>query len=234
MKILITGGSRGIGKAIAKELIANGHDVLLVAKTRKNLERARTELMKNRRVSINILPCDLSKKPAIKQLHRDCQRLRFAPNVLILNAGIFIEGGLVDSSDKGYEQTLMMNLNSAYYIVKEFLPQIKAGTLKKIVLIGSTAGHEAYPVGALYGVAKWGLRGYAINLRQELIKYGVAVTLLSPGGTLTDLWEGEELPPKRLLEPSDLGKIVACILTLSDQAVVEDIVVRPMLGDFHD
>jgi hypothetical protein len=62
----------------------------------------------------------------------------------------------------------------------------------------------------------------------------IGVTLINPGGTLTDLWEGEELAPNRLLEPSDIGKLISTILTLSPQAVVEELIVRPMLGDFHE
>jgi NADP-dependent 3-hydroxy acid dehydrogenase YdfG len=121
-----------------------------------------------------------------------------------------------------------------YHCVKKFADILKKQAGSKVILIGSTAGIEAYPLGPLYGVAKWGLKGYAINLRKELMNDNIAVTLINPGGTLTDLWAGEDLPPNRLLEPSDIGKLVTAILTLSQQAVVEEIIVRPMLGDMHE
>jgi short-subunit dehydrogenase len=85
-----------------------------------------------------------------------------------------------------------------------------------------------------YGIAKWGLRGFALNLRHELRDDGIGVTFLSPGGTLTDMWAGEDLPPNRLLEPTDVALMVAAITELSSQAVVDEIVLRPMLGDIHE
>lgn len=233
MKILITGASRGIGKAIAKELIQNGHDLMLVSRNADNLKKAKSEMHSANR-NIESFVCDVGNEDEIKNLLVYCQEKKFLPNVLVLSAGIFIEGSLTNSKTKDFLETMNVDLYQIYYFVKEFITILKNQNNAKIIIIGSTASLEAYPIGALYGVAKWGLKGYSINLRKELMNENIGVTLINPGGTLTDLWEGEDLPPNRLLEPSDIGKLINAILTLSAQAVVEELTVRPMLGDFHE
>lgn len=231
MNILITGGSRGIGKAIAKELNAAGHNLLLVSQNQNNLEKTKTELNNSQ---VNIFACNLGIESEIDKLFQFSESINFKPEVLILDAGIFIEGSLTNSKSEDFYTTMNVDLYHIYHCVKKYIDILKKHSNSKIILIGSTASLEAYPVGALYGVAKWGLKGYAINLRKELMNENIGVTLINPGGTLTDLWEGEELEPNRLLEPSDIGKLVNVLLTLSPQAVVEELIVRPMLGDFHE
>jgi len=233
MNILITGGSRGIGKAIGKELNEAGHNLLLVSKNQSNLEKTKAEF-NNKESQINIFACDLGIESEIEKLFEYSEKLNFKPEVLILDAGIFIEGSLTNSKSEDFYSTMNVDLYHIYHCVKKYINTLRQQVTPKIILIGSTASLEAYPVGALYGVAKWSLKGYAINLRKELMKENIGVTLINPGGTLTDLWEGEELEPNRLLEPSDIGKLVNVLLTLSPQAVVEELTVRPMLGDFHD
>ena len=233
MNILITGGSRGIGKAIAKELNSYGHNLLLVARSSSNLDKAKSELMESNK-NIDSYVCEVGTEEEIDKLVSYCNQKNFKPNVLVLSAGIFIEGSLTNSTAKDFYETMNVDLYHIYHTVKKFIPILRKQENAKIIIIGSTASLEAYPVGALYGVAKWGLKGYAINLRKELMNENIGVTLINPGGTLTDLWEGEELAPNRLLEPSDIGKLISVILTLSPQAVVEELIVRPMLGDFHE
>ncbi len=233
MKVLITGGSRGIGKAIAKNLSDQGHNLMLVSRNGSNLEKTKTELTENNK-NVDSFVCQVGNEEEIDKLFSYCNEKDFQPNVLILSAGVFIEGTLTNSQSKDFYETMNVDLYHIYHTVKKFIPILKKQENSKIIIIGSTASLEAYPVGALYGVAKWGLKGYSINLRKELMNDNIGVTLINPGGTLTDLWEGEELPPNRLLEPSDIGKLVSVILTLSPQAVVEELTVRPMLGDFHE
>lgn len=234
MNVLITGGSRGIGKAIAIELAKAGHNILIVARDKSNLKFALNEINKVSN-SLNIsFNCDVSKVDEQLLLLKFCKENNFLPDVLILNAGIFIEGSLLLPKNNAFENTLNVNFFSNYHLVNLFLDTLKSALSAKIILIGSTAAYEPYPIGSLYGVSKWALRGYAVNLRNEMMKENIAVTFIAPGGTLTDLWAGETLPENRLLEPSDIGKLIAAILTLSNQAVVEELIVRPMLGDIHE
>lgn len=231
---VVTGGSRGIGLAIAKAMAAKGSDLLLVAKEQAGLDRAKLAITDIYAVNVTTFAADLSRESEVNSVTHMAIENALIPDMLVLNAGIFIEGSLTTSRREDYRATLDVNLHSIYYMVQALVPHMEAKVNPRIVLIGSTAGHEPYPVGALYGVAKWAVRGYAVNLRKELMDKRIGVTLVSPGGTLTDLWEGEVLPPDRLLEPSDIATLVAVLPDLSHQAVVEEIVIRPMLGDMHD
>jgi short-subunit dehydrogenase len=231
---LVTGGSRGIGFAIARELAKRGSDLLLVSRQRQNLATAAETIRKETSRNVETFACDLATEKNVNDLASHCLNAGLVPDFLVLNAGVFFEGSLIDSDPENYRRTLDVNLHSIYYLVRQLAASMAAKPMPRIVLIASTAAYEAYPVGALYGVAKWALRGYAVNLRKELIPHGIGVTLIAPGGTLTDLWEGETLPPDRLLEPRDIGVLVAVLLDLSTQAVVEEIVVRPLLGDMHE
>jgi NAD(P)-dependent dehydrogenase (short-subunit alcohol dehydrogenase family) len=105
---------------------------------------------------------------------------------------------------------------------------------RKIFTIDFTVTYEAYLVVPSYGVAKAGFRAFAVNLRHELLNDCIGVTFIAPGGTLTDMREGEEFPPDRLLRPSDVAHLIAACLDLSGQAAVEEIIVRPIEGDIHE
>lgn len=157
-----------------------------------------------------------------------------ALDLVVLNAGYYVEGALGEIGAQDFEENLRVNFIVNHYLVQELLPLVRASRLRRIVLIGSTAAYEAYPAVPTYGVAKWALRGYASNLRRELMKENIGVTFVAPGGTLTDMWAGEDLPPNRLLSPDDIAQLVAVLITLSPQAVIEEVICRPMLGDFHD
>lgn len=229
MKVLVT-GSRGIGKAIALELSKAGHELLLVSKDYKNLKRTSECIGKLYNSEVLFYQCELSNKNEINKLFKFCEE-KFSPDVLILNAGIFLEGSLTNSNTESFQKILDVNLFSIYNLVKTFVGELKKKENPKIILIGSIAGMESYSTGALYSVSKWALKGYAVNLRQELMEFGIGVTILNPGGTLTDMWAGDNIPENRLLEAADIGKLVSTILELSPQAVVEEIVIRPMLGE---
>jgi len=234
MNVLVTGGSRGIGNAIAADLVAAGHKVLIVGRNKETLDHAVSGLARG---ALEVpLACegDVSSEADRTRLTRYCTETGFMPEVLVLNAGTFIEGTLMESNPESYFGTMTVNLDACYHLVQAFGPAMSARGRGRVILIGSTAAYEPYPLGPLYGVSKWALRGFAVNLRRELMHKGVGVTFVAPGGTFTDLWAGEKLSDDRLMLPSDVGRLVRTILELSPQAVVEEVIFRPMLGDIHE
>lgn len=231
---LVTGGSRGIGKGIAHELALNGFDLVLLAKSKDNLEKAKREITSDSRTRVDALQCDVSDPKEIERAFKQCKDRGYGIDVLVHSAGIFIEGCDLDSSLEVYDATMNVNLRAIYYLTRLFRPLLKGRPKPRVIIIGSTAGLEAYTIGSVYGIAKWGLRGYAINLREELKKDRIGVTLINPGSTFTDLWAGTKHPPSRFVQPRDIGKLVVSSLSLAKNTVVDEIVVRPMLGDIHD
>ena len=231
--VLITGASRGIGRAIAEECARDGHNLILISKDSDRLGVAAQEIQKQYSCQVHKYACDISDQQGMADVASDLHAKDIFVDVLILNAGIFIEGDLLSAPVEDFEETLKVDFLSSYHLIRLFRGDLLRKP-SKIIVIASTAAHEAYPVGALYGVAKWALRGLCVNLRKEFADQSVSVNVISPGGTLTDLWEGEILPPKRLLEPRDIGILASTIIRLSEQAVVEQLIVRPILGDMHD
>lgn len=231
MKVLITGGSQGIGLAIAKELHNNGHDLFLVARDSGRLNEVVSALKER----TDGFACDLADSSQIKALINFAAARGFTPDVLVLNAAAFgspvrsVVKPEVDELRQLFEANVLVN----YQLVQGFLETVKKSDYPRIILIGSTASIRRDD-GSLYGISKWALRSYAYSLREELKKVGVGVTLLNPGGTFTQKRvPNEELASNRLLQASDIGKIVAVLLTLSHQAVVEEIDIRPLLGDTY-
>jgi len=236
MKVLITGASKGIGRAIAHELFRAGHDVLIVARHDEALRDAAEQIKKaSPGVDAQVLHCvcDVGEREQIVALRKYCDEAGFAPDMLVANAGIFLKGSLVAGDAKDLDEMLRVNVFGVFHLVQVFIDQLRSSSAPRVVIIGSTADREPYKFGPFYGVSKWALRGFAVNLRKELQADKIGVTLISPGGTLTDLWADRTLPPKRLLDPGDVGRLIVALCGLSDQAVVEEIVLRPILGDYH-
>lgn len=237
MRAFITGGTRGIGRAIVEALLPQLEELTVLAKNGKRQEELAAYIgSHNPKCRFEPLIHDLVDLNGLSRTLRDwssAQRLRQL-DVLVMNAGTYTEGALLDIDNEIYLRDLDVNLNSYLVTAKTLVPCLRVGIRKRIFIVGSTAAYEAYPAVPTYGIAKAALRSLARNLRHELISDRIGVTYIAPGGTLTDMREGEDISPHRLLDPSDIGSLVAACLNLSEQAVVEEIIVRPMEGDIHE
>ena len=235
MKVLVTGATRGIGRAIVDEIAPLCSELTILARHADSLLALAASLETSMpALRVHLLPVDLSDLAGTSAAMNAWSQEVAGLDVLVLNAGTFSEGSLTEIPISDFEESLRINLLSSVVLVQSTTPMLSRSEKGRIVLIGSTAAYEDYPIVPSYGVIKWGVRSYASNLRHELRPLGIGVTLLSPGGTLTDMWEGEELEPNRLLEPRDVARLLVDTLTLSHQAVVEEIIVRPILGDIHE
>ncbi len=231
MKILITGGSRGIGLSIARELHENGHELFLVGRDEERLKRAIASFSHG----VTGFACDLADAKQVEDLLLSMRQQHFLPDVAVLNAASL--GGTARSvtapSPEALQNILDANVVAHYRLVRGLIEPLTKSNYPRVILIGSTAGIRADD-GSLYGISKWALRSYSYFLRNELKTLGIGVTLLNPGGTFTDTRVPNETTPEgRLLLSSDIAKLIAAFLTLSPQAVVEEINIRPMQGDTY-
>ncbi|MGH6689518.1 MAG: SDR family oxidoreductase [Gammaproteobacteria bacterium] len=227
---VITGGSRGIGLAVAVELEARGWGVFLVGQHGERLAAASARM----KHLVGTFAVDLGNgEEAARTAAVAVRQAVGAIDLLVLNAGIFVEEALMAIQEEAFRRTMAVNLDANLFLARHLLPVLRKGDRPRIVIIGSTAAYGAYPPGPAYGVAKWALRGLAVGLRHELKTDRIGVTYLAPGGTLTDMWDEDEAPPDRLLQPRDTAVIVAALTELSEQAVVDEVILRPMLGDVH-
>ena len=154
-----------------------------------------------------------------------------AVDVLINNAGQFLPGSIHDEAEGTLEQLIEVNLYSAYHLTRALLPGMMARRSGHIFNICSVASLQAYPNGGAYSISKWALAGFSANLREELKPHGVKVTSIYPGAAYTDSWIGSGVDPQRIMEAADVAEMVYAASRLSPQATVEEILLRPQLGD---
>ncbi len=234
MNVVITGASRGIGKAIAQSFAEDkqGHALLLCARDKEKLSAGVKELQQRFPFTdIRSFAADLSQEAGVAAFAAWVAAAAPHVDVLINNAGNFVPGN-VSSEDAGaLQQMLDVNLFSAYHLTRALLPQMLARRSGHIFTICSIAGLQAYPNGGAYSISKFALIGFTKNLRQELKPHNIKVTAVIPGAVYTDSWAGSGVPPERIMESADIAKMIYAVSHLSPQATVEEIVIRPQEGD---
>lgn len=236
MNVIITGASKGIGKALAEIFAANGHDLFLCSRGELALYKTVEELMTRfPAVTIKAKPFDLSKKEEAIAFGNWC--LSFGvPDILINNAGLFEPGSVHNEADGLLENQLATNLYSAYHVTRTVLPGMMERPMTNsgkghIINMCSIASLNAYANGGAYSISKFALHGFSKNLREEMKPYGIKVTSIFPGAVMSASWGDYDNSDKRIMEADDIAKMVFAASQLSVQACVEDIVIRPQLGD---
>jgi len=231
-KCLITGSNKGIGLAIARQLLEEGNDVILSARNKDMLEAAMTELAHaypDRSVLSTFL--DVRSRESISSLKQYVEAHWGGLDLLINNAGTFTPGSILSEEEGALETMMETNTYSAYHITRAFFPFLKRSSNAHIVNICSIASLGAYPNGGSYSISKYAMLGFSKNLREELKPTGVKVTSVMPGATWTSSWEGSGVNPDRIMTVEDIAESVCSALRLGPRAVVEEIVIRPQLGD---
>jgi short-subunit dehydrogenase len=232
MNAVITGASRGIGKAVAQIFALHGYNLFLCSKSESTLLQTIEELKTTYpTVSIDGKAMDLGEKANARLFGEWVLGNTDSIDVLVNNTGTFIQGNVSDEPDGALETMLAVNLNSAYHTTRILLPKMMAQKSGHIFTICSIASLAAYPGGGAYSISKYALLGFTRNLRAELKEQGIKVTAVIPGAVYTDSWKGSGVPESRIMETEDLAKMIFSATQLSPQAVVEDIVLRPQLGD---
>ena len=231
MNIIITGGSRGMGKAMAFEFAKTSSHIILCARNVDHLQKTKAEIVdKFPTCTIDVFSADLSVKKEVEEFADFCLS-KFTPDILINNAGIYTPGNTMDASEEDFNNMMNLNFFSAYYLTKKLLPSMIVQKRGHIFNVCSIASLRAYDGGGIYSISKFALNGFSQNLRHEMKPHGIKVTAVFPGAVLTDSWGDFDNSNKRIMEATDISKMVFAASTLSTQAVVEEITIRPQLGD---
>lgn len=228
---MITGASKGIGRAIAEKFAAKGNTLLLCSRNEKELYDTVAILQsQNPGCDVKAKPVNLARKSDAIEFGEWC--LKFGvPDIVVNNAGQFLPGSIYDEKDKTLEQMIEVNLYSAYHLTRVFLPSMMAARRGHIFNMCSIASLNAYPNGGSYSISKFALLGFSRNLREELKPHNIKVTAVCPGATMSASWEGADIEPARIMEASDVAGMIYAASQLSPQADVEEMVLRPVLGD---
>jgi len=227
MNAIITGATKGIGKAIAIKLAEHGYNLAICSRNSNELERFAEDL-RYTGAKIVTWQADCSIKQEVYAFCDVVKEQMGTVDVLVNNAGTYLPGSLLDESDDNLQKQLDLNLNSAYYLSKYFGKMMRERQSGHIFNICSIASRAVVENGGSYSVTKSALLSLNDVLRAELSKHNVKVTAILPGSTLTASWEGTQIPAERFVQPEDIASTLYTVLNLSKGVNVDEIVLKPL------
>ncbi len=228
---VVTGGTKGIGRAIILKFASQKFDIVTCARNAHELGALKKEIESTFKVTAHVMKADLSVRNEVKAFTDFVSSLKSPVDVLVNNAGFFLPGEVLSEGEGTLEQMIEGNVYSAYYTTRGIASDMKARRQGHIFNICSIASLVAYPNGGSYSISKFAMLGFSKVLREELKQHGVRVTAVMPGATLTASWEGVNLPEDRFSSAEDIAEAVFGAYSLSNRSVVEEIIIRPQLGD---
>ncbi|RYD77814.1 MULTISPECIES: SDR family oxidoreductase [Pedobacter] len=227
MKAVITGATKGIGRAIAIKLWQEGYHLALVARGLKELKELRDELFITGR-TVLIYAVDCSDKDAVYQFLNEIESDFGFTDVLVNNVGTYLPGSLLDEADETFEKQQLLNVNACYYMSKFFGKLMRTAQHGHIFNICSVASKTPVENGGSYSVTKAAMLSLNNVLRQELAPHNVKVTAFLPGSTKTSSWEGTTIPDEKFVQPEDIAETLYTILNLSKGVNVDEVLITPL------
>ena len=220
---LITGGGRGLGKAVALALAAEGVNVAITGRNENNLKSVAAEI-ESKGVKSSYSVFDVTDK---KQVSASLEKLQndFGKfDILINNAGIAAFGGILEMDDEQWEDIVKTNLFGPYYVVKAVVPGMVEKKSGDVVNISSTAGLKGNALTSAYSASKFGLIGMSESMMFELRKQNIRVTTLTPSTISTDMAKTDlkitDGNPEKVLQPEDFAELVIDLLKLNKRAML--------------
>lgn len=232
MYIVITGASRGIGRAIAWEFAKAGHHLAICARNKTDLEQLKKNIQTQYPdCEVIYQAADLSKKEEVltfaELVNAKCDEI----GALINNAGVFLPIPIKEETEDILTYTMAVNVFAPYYLCKGLLPKLRAQRSGYIFNICSVASQRAFAGCGSYTVSKHALLGLSRSLREELKDEGIRVSSVLPGATFTSSWEGTGIDVNRLMPAEAIATIIYQAYCMDARTVLEEIVLRPQLGD---
>jgi 3-oxoacyl-[acyl-carrier protein] reductase len=226
MNALVTGATKGIGRAIALKLAKEGYDLSICARNEKELIDFAREL-ENSGIRVVYLTTDCANKVAVKRFCEYTARELGDIDVLVNNVGTFLPGLLLDEEEANFDIQLQLNLYAPYILSRFFGKRMRDRGFGHIFNICSVASKEIVKNAGSYSVTKAALFSLNNVLRQELTPYNVKVTAVLPGSTYTASWEGTVLPKEQFVQPEDIANTISTILKLSVGVNVDEVILKP-------
>lgn len=224
---LVTGGGRGIGRAIALELAALGADVAICGRDQQVLGRAAAEIERlDSRALARV--ADVRKAGDIQGLVAHTEETLGAISILVNNAGIGLFGPAHLKSEADWDQVLDTNLKAVFLVSREVAPLMVGRGRGDIINISSLAGRNAFAGGGLYCASKWGLLGLTAAMAEDLRDHGVRVSAVCPGSVATEFSGRGPKDPRTALEARDVAHAVGMIVTQGPGSFVSEVQLRPL------
>lgn len=232
MNCIITGATKGIGRAIAERFAAEGANIAFCARTAADVQAMVADLQ-DKYPAIEVIGevADMSQKASVQAFGAAISEKWENVDALINNAGLFIPGLVSEEAEGTLELQINTNLYSAYYMTRAVLPLMLPNASGHIFNICSIASLMAYSVGHSYSVSKFAMLGFSKALRKEMKPKGIKVTAILPGETWSAAWGDAPYPKDRLMAAEDIADAVWHTFLMKPTAVVEEMIIRPQLGD---
>lgn len=224
---VITGGSRGIGFAIAERLLRSGAKAFICGRDKSDLKESMSALSHFGPVDGEL--CDVRSEEQVKMMLAECVRLFDGIDILINNAGVGYFGKTVEElSGEAFRQTIETNLNGVFYTCHHAIPLMKKRGGGYIINISSLAGQNAHPKMAAYNASKFGLNGFTEALMQEVRQDNIKVSYICPGSVNT-AFGGDSASEANAwqLQPSDIAQVVIDLLEMPERALPSKVEIRP-------
>lgn len=224
---LVTGGTRGIGFAIAKRLAAEGSSVFICGRSRKSVSESLVHLSQVGRVDGEV--CDVRSEDQVRMMVAEAERRFGGIDILVNNAGVGYFGKTVeDTCGDEFRETLETNLFGVFYTCHYAIPSMRRRGGGYIVNISSLAGQNPHPKMAAYNASKFGLNGFSEALMQEVRQDNIKVSYICPGSVNTSFGGGQ--PDDRnawQLQPDDIAQVVMDLLAMPERALPSKVEIRP-------
>jgi 3-oxoacyl-[acyl-carrier protein] reductase len=223
---LVTGGSRGIGRAIALRLASMGAAVAICGRDPSALASTLRELQKLGARAF-AQRADVTRSGDVAELAAKTEGALGLISILVNNAGIGIFGPIHQRTEHEWDTVLATNLKSAFLVSRAVIPGMIRRNSGDIINISSLAGRNAFAGGAIYCASKWGLQGLTACMAEDLREFGIRVSAVLPGSVATDFGQRAKDPAKALI-PEDVAHAVAVLLTQRSASFISEVQLRPL------
>ncbi len=228
--VVITGGSRGIGRQIALGFARDtAHALMLIARDSTALDKARKDCIDAGCKKVETAVCDLTVPEEIQDLELPAGLP--GVGVLVNNAGTFLLKPLAGTTPDEFRRQWEINAMAPFLLTRKLLPGLLQQERGLVVNISSVGALSGQPQSGAYSSSKHALLGFSRSLRLELRNTSVAVTTINLGQTMSTSWEGVEVDPDELIDPSDVAGLIVSLTRMSSRSVAEEITLRPRKGD---
>lgn len=224
---LVTGGSRGIGRAVALRLVGLGASVAICSRNANALSGTEAELKKSG-APVFALVADVSRSADVHAVVEKTEAALGTVSILVNNAGIGLFGPTHEKSEADWDRVLDTNLKSIFLVSRAVIPSMIRRGSGDIINISSLAGRNAFAGGGIYCASKWGVQGLSACMAEDLRDHGIRVSVICPGSVATDFSSRPAKDPSKALVPDDVAHAVEMIVTQRAQSFVSEIQLRPL------
>ncbi len=228
---LITGASRGIGKAIAVKLAAHGLNLVLLSRTKSDLDAVKSEIETGGASgSVLTLPCDILNVENIKSAVNEAIAKFEQIDLLVCNAGVGKFGNLAETTESDWDQMLNTNAKGSFLLAQQIAPPMVSRGDGQMIFVTSDVAKRTFATGAIYCASKFAQYAFASALRQELRPAGVRVSVIMPGLVASSFNDSDADSPEKAtwLKPADVADAVMYIAAAPQHVLIDEITLHPV------